>query len=294
MQTLPKWGMTRNGELFRLPTPERLTSGSGGGAWPTPDAKGFVGTGALKMLAEKACDREEWLGMATRSAVSRREAVWPTPTVRESEPHDAKLTPNGRRISKDGKSGHSLNLADTVRIAESQNTLWPTPNVHGFTNEGSLKKLANAVADKAEYSAMAYRAGANMKDRLWPTPMANDAKNRANEGQFNRVTVPLNCVVAEKRGDALNPDWTEWLMGWPLHWTHLSSADAPRYFECWEQQMKRGEWWDADPSESALCGSIIPRVTNDSTNRCNRIRLLGNGQVPKALELFWRLMTDHT
>jgi hypothetical protein len=195
-------------------------------------------------------------------------------------------------VSRNGKSDHSLNLADKVRLAESQKTTWPTPTQRGFENEGSLQKLADACGSKAEYSAMAYRAAQSKKDRIYPTPMANDAKNHANEGQFNRVTTPLNCAVAEKRGDALNPDWVEWLMGWPLHWTHLSSADAPRYFECWKSETACGEWWDEDPSESALCGSIVPRVTDDSTNRCNRIRLLGNGQVPKALELFWRLMTE--
>ena len=35
LPTLPKWGMTRAGELFERPTPERHTNGRGGGAWPT-------------------------------------------------------------------------------------------------------------------------------------------------------------------------------------------------------------------------------------------------------------------
>ena len=34
----PNWGMMRDGELYRLPTPELLTSENGCGYWPTPRA----------------------------------------------------------------------------------------------------------------------------------------------------------------------------------------------------------------------------------------------------------------
>lgn len=37
LQRLPKWGMTANGELWRLPTLVPPISGIGGGVWPTPN-----------------------------------------------------------------------------------------------------------------------------------------------------------------------------------------------------------------------------------------------------------------
>ena len=36
--TLPKWGMTVSGALFRHPTAERPINGTGSGLWPTPQA----------------------------------------------------------------------------------------------------------------------------------------------------------------------------------------------------------------------------------------------------------------
>jgi len=57
-------------------------------------------------------------------AVEIRE-TWPTPTTQEIEHPDAELTETGRRLSRDGKSDHSLNLADTVQHNQTAN--WPTP-----------------------------------------------------------------------------------------------------------------------------------------------------------------------
>jgi hypothetical protein len=46
--------------------------------------------------------------------------MYPTPTTQEIEHPKMTLTKTGRRISKDGKNSHSLNLADTVKM-------YPTP-----------------------------------------------------------------------------------------------------------------------------------------------------------------------
>jgi DNA (cytosine-5)-methyltransferase 1 len=48
---------------------------------------------------------------------------WPTPTTQEIEHPNAELTTTGRRKSKNGKTSHSLGLADAVQI-------WPTPQAH--------------------------------------------------------------------------------------------------------------------------------------------------------------------
>jgi DNA (cytosine-5)-methyltransferase 1 len=71
-------------------------------------------------------------------------------------------------------------------------------------------------------------------------------------------------------GGQLNPDWVEWLMGWPIGWTDLE-AEEP------------GEWMDLEDDPAELpkgAAGYIPRVTGGRDNRANRIRALGNGQVP--------------
>jgi hypothetical protein len=49
-------------------------------------------------------------------------SLWPTPTTQEWEHKDAKFNDKNRRVSKNGKSSHSMCLADAVQK-------WPTPTV---------------------------------------------------------------------------------------------------------------------------------------------------------------------
>jgi hypothetical protein len=74
--------------------------------------------------------------------------------------------------------------------------------------------------------------------RMWPTPTVNDAKNKAGPEQFNRNSYPLNAAVAlsnggekipQNLGKAINPEWNEWLMGWPMGWTDLKPLATDRY-----------------------------------------------------------------
>jgi hypothetical protein len=72
---------------------------------------------------------------------------------------------------------------------------------------------------------------------LWPTPCARDYRGvfRTERGiqrrQESRRGIPLNEAV----GGLLNPEWVEWLMGWPIGWTALSPLETDKYRE-WLQQ----------------------------------------------------------
>ncbi len=66
----------------------------------------------------------------------------------------------------------------------------------------------------------------------------------------------------------LNPDWVEWLMGWPVGWTDVGAeADAMR-------------WPGFEAAELPEGDGRIPRTTSERKNRVARIKALGNGQVP--------------
>lgn len=52
--TLPPWGMTRNGYVYRHPTSERPISGTGAGLWPTPSANEFRTQDREKLIARRA------------------------------------------------------------------------------------------------------------------------------------------------------------------------------------------------------------------------------------------------
>lgn len=80
----------------------------------------------------------------------------------------------------------------------------------------------------------------------------------------------MNVIPA---GGALNPDWVEWLMGWPIGWTSLEPLEDHRILA-----------WDEEPA--------IPRVSRDVPNRPARLRAIGNGQVPQCAEEVWKQLTE--
>lgn len=68
----------------------------------------------------------------------------------------------------------------------------------------------------------------------------------------------------------LNPDWTEWLMGWPVGWTDADLAEPRAWLPLPDDPA------DLPPSDPGY----IPRITTRRENRASRIKALGNGQVP--------------
>ena len=72
--------------------------------------------------------------------------------------------------------------------------------------------------------------------KMWPTPIASDG--HAKGYRFPSVerrreigkAISLAMDVQEPNvGGQLNPDWVEWLMGWPLGWTDLRPLETDRF-----------------------------------------------------------------
>jgi len=97
-------------------------------------------------------------------------------------------------------------------------------------------------------------------------------------------TPPLNAVV----GGSLNPSWVEWLMNWPLGWTDLTllpKKDFNDWFSknsCAENNSTQS-WWEEEPIN-------VPRTSHNIPARVDRLRCLGNGQVPAVTGLAWNLL----
>ena len=95
--------------------------------------------------------------------------------------------------------------------------LWPTPLAqeakHGTVTD--WKMTTDHVATKHSLRVAAARS-------MWPTPSASDGKG---SGQNETVRDRLDYAVEKpdgKRVDgSLNPQWVEWLMGYPKGWTDL-------------------------------------------------------------------------
>ena len=101
--------------------------------------------------------------------------------------------------------------------------------------------LARKLRDHAEYLAMSDRACRSKRERFWPTPTPTATAYKGWSPNHNRADTDdrLDYTVereAFRPGQQtppmrLNPDWCEWLMGWPIGHTELKPLGTDRFRE---------------------------------------------------------------
>lgn len=104
----------------------------------------------------------------------------------------------------------------------------PTPQA---TDYKRMKYTPETLAKRKNHQQGLPEMVYSKEFKILPTPTCQDAKNNGGKSQQERNTKPLNAVV----GGALNPDWVEWLMGWPIGWTALKPLAMDKY-QLWRQQ----------------------------------------------------------
>jgi hypothetical protein len=146
--------------------------------------------------------------------------------------------------SEAGKSEHTLNL---VRKGKSQMTLdryvrmYPTARKSGILGgEGSRwmmqQKIINGEINQKEAEQM-------LGTRIFLTPRKLDkdfmnSKLETARGYIknqNHEIMLSTIILTESNGGKLNPDWVEWLMGWPIAWTALQPLEMDKFLQ-WQQQ----------------------------------------------------------
>jgi len=279
--TFPRAGIMSGGTVWQLPPLAPLTRGTDSGLsplWSTPirsDAAGCV-------QSEKA------LAMGFKPRLTTQAKYWRTPGASDGE--------GGVMEMRKGKTGH-YKLRDHVH--EKNQHMWPTPAAQepGWKHITVVDKDGNAPEHPNQRFYHIHpgekphdrRTGKPVQTALadavrWPTPTTRDHKDTGDS--VANGTVPVNgylgrAVSPSKAEGALNPDWVEWLMGWPIYWTDLEPLRDISY---WEENIER--WWDEDPAESGH----IPRITTQKKNRVNRLKAIGNGQVPLCAAVAFLLL----
>lgn len=104
--------------------------------------------------------------------------------------------------------------------------------VWGMTQNGALWELTAPTLHKGESGS-----------GWWQTPTVEDSKRNGSVKAWEEyiATKRTTCcrlrnqaASADGRDGRMNPDWIEWLMGWPQGWTDLKPLEMGRFQE-WQQ-----------------------------------------------------------
>jgi len=130
--------------------------------------------------------------------------------------------------------------------------VWQTPNKVDSTGPGQVKL------------------------RQWPSPRKEMAHGYCKSRIENPELAHAECRLEDSVGKGqLNPDWVEWLMSWPIGWTSLEPMEELVWLD-----------WKVDPADEGK----IPRIATGVKDRTNRLKAIGNGQVPQCVKMAWEVL----
>ena len=203
-----------------------------GGNWVTPQADMFADLG----WEPYAGSWPQWGTMRNGYAYRLRRLVpriseigsslWPTPRV-------AVLAGKAKATKT-----HGWDLPAAVKDSQEEQPTryWPTPRaekVGGYSSPDYRPTLEQAVTmlptprsaggergGRGDLLAVA-RTGKQSRRKTWRTPNASDWKNRGRRGKGQQIQLQTQT------GGQLNPQWVEWLMGFPDGWTDLEDLETP-------------------------------------------------------------------
>lgn len=227
-QTWPRSGMTLSGTAYPLPPSAPLTGGTGSGLWPTATAQ----NAKHGSLSPAEADRVN-TGKAGLHAVVQ---MWPTPTANQYESQDMdRLLERRERVKAEKKNGNGFGLTLSQKVMLQERKMWPTPQagdakacMTGTQNQFMLPhavkmwptplasqwKGTGTVGSKSHLHRLK-RGYLDAMVAMYPTPRAQSARGSGPSRVGNKAD--LQTIV----GGSLNPDWVEWLMGFPIGWTRV-------------------------------------------------------------------------
>ena len=104
----------------------------------------------------------------------------------------------------------------------------------GMTRDGVLSERLTSERPTSETGS-----GSSQKTPAsrWPTPVASMSKGSSpaaltRKSGADRSNDRLDHAVMALDGGHLNPEWVEWMMGWPIGWTDLRPLATDR-FQSW-------------------------------------------------------------
>ncbi len=228
-ETWPKWGSMRNGECWERLTPERPTSGKESGLLPT-----------IRVTDGERGGRGDLI-QAVRGNENSHFRLCMTPQAWNSQ-QGPKSESLARKAMETGSN--AITLVDQVRHP----FMWPTATANCLTGAGTQGRkgglnLQTAVKlfptpNSRDWKDCSSKQGKRKSPNLgtivhFPTPLVGGTGTSCHNqisGRFRKAMEPH----LPPGGGQLNPDWVEWLMGWPIGWTACETLGTAR-FQQWPQ-----------------------------------------------------------
>ena len=132
-----------------------------------------------------------------------------------------------------------LDTFQTPTLAESKNVPYQNSNGKKYpTLTGQIQMFPTPITSEAEKAGITAfkKSGQSLtslvKMGMFNTPCARDGQNSSfPKSHANWDSLPGDMIRSgdAQNGGYLNPQWVEWLMGWPIGWTDLERAEMEWY-----------------------------------------------------------------
>lgn len=206
LKKLPIVGMIVGGRIYQLRKLELTTGEIDSGSWATPNTLDH-----LPLRSKEALIRQFSTTRKGRTKPANlREQIHP-----ECWPENLMLPTPTASEGGYNRSTKSSKIRPTLTMMARKN-LFPTPDA---SKRGPAKVYNPKAKSQSGRTLQSYVA-------TFPTPAARDWKdNGKSPAELARNSVTL----ATKAGGQLNPQWVEWLMGYPFEWTELNVLVMPLF-----------------------------------------------------------------
>ena len=172
--------------------------------------------------------------------------------------------------------------SNSRRALKKRLEMWPTPDASQrgarsrdlVINQSTVKRRTSG-----QKRGIDLQTAVKFNPTNFPTPQASDNRDRGNMSNPSiqrrvRIGKQLNLSQSvHPTNGKLNPDWVEFLMGWPTSWTDLTSTGVVQY--------------PLSPEPEGL-----PRVCESTPTRTPRLKCIGNGQVPQCAATAYQLLLE--
>ena len=167
------------------------------------------------------------------------EEMWATPNTMDHLPQRSKealkkqATTSRKGRSKPANLREQVNPETVQAWREAQEpTTWPTPTA---SQRGSRSEDLIVNKSTVQRRESGQKRGMDLQTaaKMWPTPAARDwkgangyerTKEKLENGERAQMGQLPNAVMMQEGkqiSGSLNPQWVEWLMGYPEGWTDL-------------------------------------------------------------------------